>query len=198
MENMKARKQLTAMATVIGLLLLIFSAIAWAAERESATDEDYNIGKSDVLEINVWKEEGLTRMVNVRKDGKITLPLIDDVQAAGRTPMELKDEIQQEMSDYIESPSVTVIVQSQNSQQFYVIGEIANTGAYPLAKDLSVIQGIAQAGGFTEWADRDDILLLRKKEWGKMRINIDYYEIVSGESKDQNVMLQADDTIIVR
>lgn len=190
---MLARKLIVGAAMLVFLVMVLF-ATAGAASKE----KDYQIGKSDVLEINVWKEEALTRTVNVRKDGKITLPLIDDIQAAGRTPMELKRVIQETMSEYIESPSVTVIVQSQNSKQFYIIGEIANTGAYPLVKDLTIIQGIALAGGFTEWADRDDILLLRRNEGGNKRINIDYYEIVSGESKKQNVMLQADDTIIVR
>ena len=140
----------------------------------------------------------MTRTMSVRKDGKITLPLVDDVQAAGRTPMELKKVITREMSQYVESPSVTVIVQDQTSQQFYVIGEIAGTGAYPLTKDMTIIQGIALAGGFTEWADKDDILLLRNKDGERQRMHIDYHEIVSGEGKEQNIMLQADDTIIVR
>ena len=196
---MLARKLIVGSAMLV-FLVMVFSAAAGAASDENGSKgkEDYQIGKSDVLEINVWKEEELTRTVNVRKDGKITLPLIDDVQAAGRSPMELKKVIEQKMTQYIESPSVTVIVQSQNSKQFYIIGEIAGTGAYPLTKDLTIIQGIALAGGFTEWADRDDILLLRRNEWGNKRIHIDYYEIVSGEGKEQNVMLQADDTIIVR
>lgn len=196
---MLARKLIVGSAMLV-FLVMVFSAAAGAASDENGrkAKEDYQIGKSDVLEINVWKEEELTRTVNVRKDGKITLPLIDDVQAAGRTPMELKKVIQEKMTRYIESPSVTVIVQSQNSKQFYIIGEIAGTGAYPLTKDLTIIQGIALAGGFSEWADRDDILLLRRNEGGNKRIHIDYYEIVSGEGKDQNIMLQADDTIIVR
>ena len=187
------------LAIVLFVFMVASASIASAAEKDwYVEEEDYRIGKSDVLEVNVWKQEGLSRTVNVRKDGKITLPLIHDVQAAGRTPMKLKDEIQQKMSRYIETPSVTVIVQSQNSQQFYVVGNIANTGAYPLTKDLTIVQGITLAGGFTEWADRDDILLLRRTEGEKKRIDVDYYEIVSGESKEQNIMLQADDTIIVR
>ena len=179
------------------MLFFVFAASA-SAEKWNVDHGDYRIGKSDVLEINVWKEEGLTRTMSVRKDGKITLPLVDDVQAAGRTPMELKKVITREMSQYVESPSVTVIVQDQTSQQFYVIGEIAGTGAYPLTKDMTIIQGIALAGGFTEWADKDDILLLRNKDGERQRMHIDYHEIVSGEGKEQNIMLQADDTIIVR
>lgn len=187
----------TAGVACLFMLFFVFAASA-SAEKWNVDHGDYKIGKSDVLEINVWKEEGLTRTLSVRKDGKISLPLVDDVQAAGRTPMELKEVITQEMSQYIESPSVTVIVQDQTSQQFYVIGEIAGTGAYPLTKDMSLIQGITLAGGFTEWADKDDILLLRNEDGERQRMHIDYYEIVSGEGKEQNVMLQADDTIIVR
>ncbi|MEF8943646.1 MAG: polysaccharide biosynthesis/export family protein [Desulfohalobiaceae bacterium] len=167
------------------------------AEENSPEKADYLIGKSDVLEINVWKEEDLTRTVNVRKDGKISLPLIDDVQAAGRTPLELKETIQQGLSEYIESPTVTVIVQSQESRRYYIIGEVVETGEYELIKDLSVVQAITKASGFTEWADKDEILLLRRSSGKKQRISIDYDAVVSGEKPEQNVQLQADDTIIV-
>lgn len=186
------------MATVLGFLVLIFSTIAGAAEKGSAQDEDYQIGKSDVLEINVWKEEDLTRNVRVRKDGRITMPLLDDIRAAGRTPVQLKEIIQEGLEEYIDSPTVTVIVQSQESKRYYIIGEVARTGEYPLIKDLSVVQAITNAGGFTEWADKDDILLLRRFSWGEKRIEVDYDAIVSGKEPKQNVQLQADDTIVVK
>jgi polysaccharide export outer membrane protein len=195
---MTARKQWIAMATVLGFLVLIFSTIAGAAEKGSAQDEDYQIGKSDVLEINVWKEEDLTRNVRVRKDGRITMPLLDDIRAAGRTPVQLKEIIQEGLEEYIDSPTVTVIVQSQESKRYYIIGEVARTGEYPLIKDLSVVQAITNAGGFTEWADKDDILLLRRFSWGEKRIEVDYDAIVSGKEPKQNVQLQADDTIVVK
>ena len=196
-ETMSARKQVIIIAT---LFVFFFSTLPWAvvAAEGNVADEDYKIGKSDLLEINVWKEEDLTRTVRVRKDGKISLPLVDDVQAAGLTPVKLKEKIQQKLSEYIESPTVTVIVQSQESRRYYIIGEVAKTGEYILIKDLSVLQAITNAGGFTEWADRDDILLLRRSEGREQRIEINYDAIVSGKRPEQNVQLQADDTIIVR
>ena len=194
---MLARKMIAVSALVVLFAMACFTTPGFA-EKSSPENADYLIGKSDVLEINVWKEKDLTKTVRVRKDGKISLPLVDDVQAAGRTPMELKETLQQGLSEYIESPTVTVIVQSQASRRYYIIGEVAQTGEYELIKDLSVVQAITKAGGFTEWADRDDILLLRHGQGGADRINVDYNEIVSGEGKEQNIMLQADDTIIVR
>ena len=179
----------------IWAVVLICCAFSLAAGELLA--EEYRIGKGDVLEINVWKEENLTRTLTVRVDGRISLPLLDDIQAAGRTPMALKDSIEEGLAAYIEGPEVTVIVMSQVSQQFYVIGEIAGTGAYPLQKDLNLVQAIAQVGGFTEWADRDEIILLRREEDGNKRFIIDFDEIVTGKAPHKNLQLRKDDTIIV-
>lgn len=183
---------------LLGCFALMLGGQALAASDKSKTNsESYTIGKGDVLEINVWKEEELTRTVKVRTDGQISLPLIDDVQAAGRTPMQLKDTIQGRLSDYIEGPVVTVIVQAQESRKYYLIGEVAQTGEYPLTKDLTVLQAIALAGGFTEWADKDSILLIRRYQDGEQRKRIDYDEIVAGDEDAPNVLLRAGDTIVV-
>ncbi|MDZ7761104.1 MAG: polysaccharide biosynthesis/export family protein [Desulfovermiculus sp.] len=170
-------------------------AVGWA-EESNLINKEYLIKKGDVLEINVWKEEELTRVLKVRVDGKISLPLVDDIQAAGRTPMDLKETIQEALTEYIEVPQVTVIVQEQ-SGQYYLIGEVAGTGAYPLQRDLTVIQALAQAGGFTEWADKDSILLLRREQGEEKRIEVDYDAIVAGNPSHNNVLIQAGDTIIV-
>ena len=162
-----------------------------------AAQDDYVIGEGDVLEINVWKEPELTRTLKVRVDGRISLPLLDDVQAAGKSPVELKNSIEEALSEYIEGPEVTVIVQNQ-SGQYYLIGEVAGTGAYPLQKNLTVVQAIAQAGGFTEWADKDEILILRRDKGQEKRIKIDYESIVSGKTPEQNILLQPYDTLIVK
>ena len=175
--------------------ILILPALS-GAEKSKPASTDYLIGKGDVLEVNVWKEEELTRVLKVRVDGKISLPLVDDIQAAGRTPMDLKETIQEALTEYIEVPQVTVIVQEQ-SGQYYLIGEVAGTGAYPLQKDLTVIQALAQAGGFTEWADKDSILLLRRENGQEKRINVDYDAIVEGKPAHSNVLIRANDTIIV-
>ncbi|MCF8104150.1 MAG: polysaccharide export protein [Desulfohalobiaceae bacterium] len=177
------------------IVFLVYCTLGLAGTALKA--EEYLIGKGDVLEVNVWKEENLTRKLKVRVDGRISLPLVNDIQAAGRSPMELKAEIEEVLSQYIESPEVTVIVDSQISQQFYVIGEVANTGAYPLQKELTLVQAISQVGGFTEWADRDEIILLRRSPEGDKRIFIDFDKIIAGKSSDQNIILQKDDAIIV-
>jgi len=187
--------------TLLYLVLLLCISIALPLQaKENKTAEnfsgDYKIGKGDVLEINVWKEEDVSKTVKVRTDGAISLPLINDVKAAGRTPVELKKAIEQALKKYIDTPTVSVIVQSQESRKFYIIGEIKQTGEYPLQKDLNVVQAITLAGGFTEWADKDDILLLRKQKNSTKRIPLDYYNLIS-ENKN-NFQLQADDTIVIQ
>lgn len=175
--------------------LLAAPAVGWT-EEASMDNKEYMIKKGDVLEINVWKEEELTRTLKVRVDGKISLPLADDIQAAGRTPMDLKAEIRDALSSYIEDPQVTVIVQEQ-SREYFLIGEVAKTGAFPLQKDLTVVQALAQAGGFTEWADKGSILLLRREQGEEKRIEVDYDAIVAGKNSHNNIRIQAGDTIIV-
>ena len=178
--------------------MFIFSASVGSTEAQgSDSGEEYKIAKGDVLEINVWKEKELTRTVIVRNDGKISMPLVDDVQAAGKNPIHLKNQIKDKLAEYIESPVVTVIVAAQKGQQFFVIGEVVNIGAYPLGQDLTVVQALALTGGFTEWADRDDIVILRREDGHEKRINIDYEDIVSGQTPQQNILLQANDTLIV-
>ena len=110
--------------------------------------------------------------------------------------MDLKKSIREALSAYIEVPQVTVIVQEQ-SGQYYLVGEVASTGAFPLQKDLTVVQALAQAGGFTEWADKDSIILLRREQGQEKRIKIDYDAIISGKSADKNVLIRTNDTIIV-
>lgn len=157
----------------------------------------YIIGSGDVLEILVWKEEELTREVFVRLDGKITFPLLDDIQAAGRTPLQLKHIVQKDLGEFVESPFVTITLKSSGSQKFYILGEIARTGEYPLAKDLTVLQAFALAGGFTEWASKKEILLFRAENGIQKTIRINYKDIVKGQDFSMNVPIQANDTIIV-
>ena len=159
--------------------------------------QDYQINVSDVLEIQVWREEALSRTVKVRRDGRISLSLIGDIQAAGRTPKQLTEDITKRLSRFIEGPEVTVIVDAQGAT-FYLIGEINNTGEFPLTKDMSLLQALAMAGGFTEWADKDDILVLRRQNGQEQRIEIDYTDIVSGKKPENNIIIQPGDTIVVK
>ena len=158
----------------------------------------YIIGSGDILEIITWKEADFTREdVLVRIDGKITFPLLDDVQAAGITPMQLKKAIEIKLKEYIANPVVTVNVTNPGSQRFYILGEIANTGEYPLVKQLTVLQAFALAGGFTEWAAKKEIILLRKENGKEKIYRVNYKDIAKGKHLDQNVLIRADDTIIV-
>ena len=135
--------------------------------------------------------------VLVRTDGKITFPLLNDVQAAGRTPMELKNEIESKLKDYISAPVVTVTVVTPGSQKFYIRGEVVNTGEYDLQKDLTVLQAFALAGGFTEWASKKEIILLRNENGEEKTFRINYKDIIKGENISQNMKIQANDTVIV-
>jgi polysaccharide export outer membrane protein len=157
----------------------------------------YKIGKGDILEIIAWKEEDFTREVFVRIDGKITFPLLDDIHAAGRTTMEVKKEIETKLKEFIEDPIVTVILKSPMSQKFYILGEVAKTGEYPLVKKLTILQAFALAGGFTEWASKNEIILLRNEKGKEKIIRVNYKNIIKGKNLSQNVNIKVNDTIIV-
>jgi polysaccharide export outer membrane protein len=170
-----------------------------AAAPAPRTAGDYMIGAGDVLEITTWKEVDLTRTdVLVRLDGKISFPLLNDLQAAGVTTGELKRTIENGLKKYVAHPVVTVAVKSPTSQKFYVLGEVLRTGEYPLFKNMTVLQAFSVAGGFTQWASKDEILLLRRTEGGKETVHrINYKDITRGRESGQNLVLQADDTIVV-
>jgi len=173
-----------------------------AADTKSATAKpaiaSYTIGAGDVLRIVTWKEADFTfETVLVRTDGKISFPLLNDVQAAGLTPMMLKDVLETGLKNYVAAPVITVTVTNAGSQKFYILGEVTRTGEYPIVKDLSVLQAFALAGGFTEWASKDEILLIRREGGQKKVYKIDYKDMAKGKNLDQDLLIKADDTIIV-
>lgn len=164
----------------------------------AATAGSYAIGPGDTLEIITWKEPDFSRNeILVRIDGKITFPLLDDLQAAGLTTIQLKEQIQKGLKAFVDAPEVTVTVRNPGSQKFYILGEVAKTGEYPLIKNLTVLQAFALAGGFTEWASKKEIILFRKENGQGKTILINYKDIVNDRDFSQNVALKADDTIIV-
>jgi polysaccharide export outer membrane protein len=160
---------------------------------------NYKIGIGDVLDIVTWKEADFSREnIVVRLDGMISFPLLDDIAAAGLTPLQLKSHISSLLKKFIESPNVTVVVRSPASQRFYILGEVARTGEYAIQKELTIIQAFAMAGGFTEWATKKEIILIRKKpEGGTDVIKVDYKKLSQGKGLENNITLKADDTIIV-
>ena len=168
------------------------------SDLSSAPPYSYIIGNGDVLEIVTWKEPDFSREeIVVRLDGKISFPLLGDVMAAGKTPTQLTKDIQAGLKAYVAEPHVTVTVRGATSKRFYILGEVVNTGEYPLTKDLTVLQAFALAGGFTEWASKKEIILHRREGGQETVIRIDYKEIVKGKDFSQNVQIQADDTIVV-
>ena len=161
-------------------------------------NQSYLIGNGDILEIVTWKEPDFSREeIIVRLDGKITFPLLDDVLAAGKTPEQLKLDVQEGLKTYITEPQVTVTIRSAASKRFYILGEVANTGEYPLTKNLTVLQAFAIAGGFTEWASKKEILLFRYEDGKEKVLRVNYKKIVKGDDLEQNVAIRADDTIVV-
>ena len=183
----------------IRVLYVIITVVAAAFLLSSISfAEDYKIGKGDVLKINTWKEEDLSfDDVRVRIDGKITFPLLDDLQAEGITTVQLKKNIQKKLSEFVEAPTVTVTLMDPVSQQYYILGEVQNVGAYFLTKKLTLVQAFALAKGFTEWASKDEIILYRKHGEAEEIIKIDYDDIVDGKL-GQDIVLLADDIIIVQ
>ena len=167
----------------------------WSAK---ASAQDYEIGTGDILEITTWKEPDFSREeVLVRLDGKLTFPLLNDVQAAGLTTLDLKGVIENGLKDYGSSPVVTVNVRAPLSKRFYILGEVRRTGEYPLVKHLTVLQAFALAGGFTEWASKKEIILLRQEDGKEKIYRINYKDITKGQDLSQNIKLKTDDTIIV-
>ena len=167
------------------------------AKKAATTDPNYVIGPQDVLDINVWKEPTVTRTVPVRPDGKISLPLLDDVQAAGLTPMQLSDSLTEKLKKFIAQPQVTVIVTQINSQRVYVIGSVARPGAYPLIPGMTILQALSSAGGFTQFANEKKIFLLRSVNGKQTKFYFNYKEVINGKNENQNLTIAAGDTIVV-
>jgi polysaccharide export outer membrane protein len=181
---------------ILGILTVFFLALPKTGLPQ--TPQDYIIGAGDIMEIVTWKEPDFSREdVFVRLDGKITFPLLGDIQAAGKTPMQVKSEIQEKLGEYVAEPEVTITIRSQNSKRFYILGEVVKTGEYPLIKNLTVLQAFAVAGGFTEWASKKEILLFRRSDGKDELIRINYKEITKGNEFERNLDLKEDDTIIV-
>jgi polysaccharide biosynthesis/export protein len=161
-------------------------------------DDSFVIGSNDVLAVNVWKEPDISRSVPVRSDGKISLPLAGEVQAAGLTPLKLEREITTKLQPYISDPEVTVIVQQINSQKFNILGQVLRPGSYSLTGSSTVLEAIALAGGFRDFAKQKAVYVLRQNSDGtESRLPFNYKEVVKGKNSAQNVKLQPNDTIVV-
>jgi len=170
-----------------------------AIDYDKYIKNDYIIGPEDVIEVSVWKSPDLSTTIMVRPDGMISLPLIGDIQASSHTAKELKEEIAQKLTEYKQDPIVSIIVKEANSQAIYVTGEVARPGKYPLRSETTIVQAITLAGGFTQWADKDQIVIIRKSPMNPEgnRFTLKYSDIVSGKNMKANILLKAGDSVIV-
>lgn len=171
---------------------------ATAAAEKGRSDESYVIGPNDVLSINVWKEPEVSRSVPVRSDGKISLPLVGELQAGGQTPRQLEQEITKKLQSYISEPEVTVIVTESKSQRINILGMVARPGAYLLSGSTTVLDAIAMAGGFKDFAKKKSIYVLRTGPDGtQKRLPFNYKEVIKGTNPEQNVKLLPGDTLVI-
>ncbi|MBM4333690.1 MAG: sugar ABC transporter substrate-binding protein [Deltaproteobacteria bacterium] len=189
--------------SIIGSLVF-FHSLAFSQQEKGifikeikADSSDYIIGPEDVLHIHVWKEDSLTRTVQVRMDGNISLPLIDETMAAGLTPLKLKEVLIEKLKNFLDIPNVSVIVTEANSYKVFISGQVRTPGVYRLRSETSIAQIISMAGGFTEWANPKKIIILRKENGKENRIIVNYKKIVQGEDLSANITLKPGDTIIV-
>ena len=192
------KKQFILISICLAFILTFAPSNVFADEASKSRENQYKIGSGDILDIMTWKEPDFTREeVLVRIDGKISFPLIGDIQASGLRPVQLKNQIEAGLKAYVSDPAVTVSIRSPGSQKFYILGEVVQTGEYNITKHLTVLQAFALAGGFTQWASKKEIILFRQEDGKDKTIRINYKNILKGKDFSQNVQLQADDTIIV-
>lgn len=186
-------------------VLVAAMAITGCANRRVQTvkheEQPYRIGREDVVDVAVWRDPDLSRVVPVRPDGFITLPMAGEVMAAGKTPTELAEHIREKLSPFVQEPKVTVIVREVNSSRVFITGEVAHPGAYPLRGRVSVLQAIALAGGFSDFANTDGIIVIRNSDKGQ-QIPVRYSDLISAEQDDdQETMrdfpLLPGDTVVV-
>ena len=166
--------------------------------RTAHSDSSYVIGADDVLAINVWKEPDVSRSVPVRSDGKISLPLVGELTAGGQTPLQLEQEITKRLANYISEPEVTVIVTDSKSQRINILGMVARPGTYMLTGSATILDAIAMAGGFKDFAKQKQIYVLRANADGtEKRLTFNYKEVIKGQNPEQNIRLLPRDTVVV-
>ncbi|MFZ5760588.1 MAG: polysaccharide biosynthesis/export family protein [Thermodesulfobacteriota bacterium] len=160
-------------------------------------EKDYLIGVGDVLEVQVWQEPDLSRTVKVRLDGRISLPLTGDIQAAGKSVEELDRLLEEKIAALVTEPAVSVILVENRSRRYYVVGQVGQPGEFPIEYPLTLLQAIARSGGFQEWAKREEIRVVRRSGDREELLPFDYDAFVKGKDLDQNIFIAPGDTIIV-
>jgi polysaccharide biosynthesis/export protein len=204
---MKLRTAMSAFAVAVAMLCTFASRPAVAGLQASSaaddkklapqgpTDAEYRLGPGDKLRIEVYKDTQLSQSVQIRPDGKITLPLVGDVEATGHTPIELRDTIATALKEYITTPTVTVIVVEALASQVYVMGEVSHPGPMPMHGPTTILQALAMAGGFKEFANTKDVRVLRPTATGVQTLHFNYKDAINGDAKA--FYLRSGDTVIV-
>ena len=202
MKTVIKKMNMTGVVTTAGMFLCTAGSGMGCAHSQATTqtqvaETPFRIGREDVLDISVWRDNDLSRVVPVRPDGFISLPMAGEIQAEGKTPTELEDVIKERLSPYVQAPKVTVIVHEVNSSKVFVTGEVQHPGVYPLRGRVSVLQALALAGGLSEFANRNGIVVIRKS--GKAgRIPVSYGDLIHGDdSEKSDVALLPGDTVVV-
>ena len=182
----------------LALFVLVSNAIFFVSPAMAQSGSSpYLIGPEDILNIYIWKEPDLTQDVTVMPDGKISFPLVGEIQAEGRTVMELKQAVTEKLQDYVTAPEVAVVVREIRSQRIYTLGKLNSPGPYSLAPGMTVMQALSTAGGFAEWADEKNILVIRREGGKEIQHRFNYKQYISGENLKQNILLKPNDTIVV-
>ncbi|MGB9122172.1 MAG: polysaccharide biosynthesis/export family protein [Candidatus Angelobacter sp.] len=157
----------------------------------------YVVGDSDIIRVNVWKEPEVSQTAVVRTDGNISLPLINEVKVSGMTPIQIQNMVAEKLKGFLNNPQVTVTVIEIRSKRAFITGEVARPGTYSLNAQTTILQLIAQAGGFTPFAKKDSIVVLRTEDGRQSRLKFKYNEVVQGKKTDQNIALHPGDTVVV-
>lgn len=173
------------------------SAKGASGQAVQANGDTYVIGPADVLSINVWKEPDVSGSVPVRPDGRISLPLLNDIQAAGLTPMQLTNDLSERLKQFITDPRVTVTVATMNSRRVYILGEVTRPGAVDLSPEMTVLQALTSAGGPTPYAKTSKIYVLRTQNGTQNKLPFNYKQVLKGAGTEQNILLKPGDTIVV-
>ena len=189
---------------VVGIGFMLAGLLAWTQDSAPAktpatppqVSPSYVIGADDTIFVSVWKEPDLTNTLPVRADGMISMPLLNDVQAAGLTPMQLSASITDKLKKFVSDPHVTVVVTQMNSQRIYVTGEVTHSGPMNLLPDMTVLQALAGAG-FTQFANTKGIYVLRNENGTQKRYPVNYKKLVKGDAPEQNILLKPGDTLVV-
>ncbi|MBN1905431.1 MAG: polysaccharide biosynthesis/export family protein [Deltaproteobacteria bacterium] len=197
--NIKKLKKITGFISI----LLFFSCNSLLAQ-DSATGSQpkeaqayYKIGVNDLLGIFVKDEAALTQDMVVMPDGRIIFPMIGEIMAEGHSAIELKDSITEKLTEFIKNPVVTVMVRQSNSRRIYTIGNVGRPGPYPLESKMTVLQALSVAGGFTEWADRKFVMVVRRLDNKETMYRFNYQDFIAGKDLSQNILLEPGDTIVV-